>query len=286
MILEGDASTWNRLRFDTAGTGSWGVAVNPDRKFAISRLDSGFEGTPDDDNFIIDTTGNVGIGSASPSNTLQVVGGVTATSFTGSLLGNVTGNATTATTATNVAWTGVTSGVRNNYTLGFEPPSTGYSGFYFQTNGGDENGGYLLIRGGADTGVYTQNGITLVADAGWLTLAQRTQSDKGIRFMTGATSTTQMTILNGGNVGIGTTNPEAKLDVRAGSGFIRLGSYDNNYHIKIESGDQLNFRNGASAAVGYIQYNGPGDTLLGRNLYVEGNPSGSVTGAVLSLIHI
>lgn len=125
---------------------------------------------------------------------------------------NITGNAATA---TNVAWTGVTAGERTNYTLGFEPAdnTSSYAGFYFSAPGGSENGGYFLIRGGADNDVYTQNGITLVADAGWLTLAQRTASDKGIRFMTGATSTTRMTIANGGNVGIASTSPGYKLDV-------------------------------------------------------------------------
>jgi len=163
----------------------------------------------------ISSDGNVGIGSTSPTNKLEVVGGVTATSFTGSFKGNLDGNASTATTATNVAWTGVTAGERTNYTLGFEPAdnTSSYAGFYFSAPGGSENGGFLLIRGGADNDVYTQNGITLVADAGWLTLAQRSQSDKGIRFMTGATSTTRMTIANGGNVGIGSASPGFKLDV-------------------------------------------------------------------------
>lgn len=44
--------------------------------------------------------GRVGIGTTNPSSTLQVVGNVVATSFTGSLLGNVDGSATSATTAT------------------------------------------------------------------------------------------------------------------------------------------------------------------------------------------
>jgi hypothetical protein len=74
VVLGGDASQWNRLRFDTAGTGSWGVAVNPNRQFAISRLDSGFSGTPDDDNFIIDTTGNIGIGLTTPTANLHING--------------------------------------------------------------------------------------------------------------------------------------------------------------------------------------------------------------------
>jgi hypothetical protein len=144
---------------------------------------------------------------------------VTASSFIGPLTGN-------ASTATNVAWSGVSSGYRENYDLGFRPAdnSSSYSGFKFGTPSFDANAGYLLIRGGADTDVYTQNGITLVADAGWLTLAQRTQSDKGIRFMTGATSTTKMVILNGGNVGIGTTAPQKPLEVVSNANdFVSVG---------------------------------------------------------------
>ena len=90
-----------------------------------------------------------------------------------------------------------------------------------------------------------------------------------------------MTITNGGNVGIGTTSPAGKLDVRAGSGGkIILGTYDANYNVTIEGGDQLNFYNGASNATAYINYNGPSAVLLGRNLHVEGNSSGGTTGAV------
>jgi hypothetical protein len=138
---------------------------------------------------------------------------------------NISGNAATA---TNVAWTGVTSGARKDYDLGFEPAnnSSSYAGFFFNSPGGASgSAGYLLVRGGADDGVYTQNGITLVADAGWLTLAQRVQSDKGIRFMTGATSTTKVTILNGGNVGINTTTPGEKLQVIGNIG-VGAGTYN------------------------------------------------------------
>ena len=88
---------------------------------------------------------------------------------------------------------------RTNYDLGFKPPSNSYAGFRFY--GTDGNGaGYFLIRGTSDNDVYTAEGITLVADQGWLTLAQRTQTDKGIRFMTGSTSSTRMTIANDGDI--------------------------------------------------------------------------------------
>jgi hypothetical protein len=124
---------------------------------------------------------------------------------------NTTGNAATA---TNVAWTGVTAGRRTNYDLGFEAPASGYAGFSFTTPGGAaENAGYFLIRGGADNGVYTQNGITLVADAGWLTLAQRTTAGKGVRIMTGTTPTERLTVLEGGSIGVGTSSPTSLLHV-------------------------------------------------------------------------
>ena len=90
---------------------------------------------------------------------------------------------------------------RTNYTLTFKPPASSYAGFQFLNTSGN-GAGYFLIRGTSDTDVYTAEGITLVADAGWLTLAQRTTSDKGIKFMTGATAATRMTIANDGDINI------------------------------------------------------------------------------------
>ena len=114
-------------------------------------------------------------------------------------------------------------------------------------------------------------------------LALKTDSGYAIRFYTDGTgdANERMRVATGGNVGIGTTTPAGKLDVRAGSGGrILFGSYDANYYAAFEGGDQLNFYNGASNATGYINYNGPSAVLLSRNLYVEGNSSGGTTGAV------
>ena len=121
-------------------------------------------------------------------NDVDVDGDLTATNLSGTNTGDQTFATLGAATSTN-------------YTLKFQPPTSSYAGFQFLDTSGN-GAGYLLIRGTSDTGAYTAEGISLIADAGWLTLAQRTTSDKGIRFMTGATATTRMTIANNGDVDI------------------------------------------------------------------------------------
>jgi hypothetical protein len=89
---------------------------------------------------------------------------------------------------------------RTNYNLGFKPPASSYAGFRFYGTDG-QNAGYFLVRGTSDNDVYAAEGITLVGDQGWLTLAHRYSSNKGIRFMTGDSSvSTRMSIGSDGNV--------------------------------------------------------------------------------------
>jgi hypothetical protein len=131
-----------------------------------------------------------------PNSTSNLVGLTVANTITGSVSGN-------AATATNIAWTGITQATRTNYDLIFQPPNSGYAGFTFNTTGGVQgSAGYLLVRGTSDSDVYTAEGITLVADAGWLTLAQRTTASKGVRIMTGTTSSERFKITTAGDVQI------------------------------------------------------------------------------------
>ena len=98
---------------------------------------------------------------------------------------------------TSASWSSITSTWRENYDLKFRPSndSGSYAGFSFSKPGStSEDGGYLLIRGGSDNDVYTQYGITLVSDGGWLTLAQRTTANRGVRIMTGTTSATRISV--------------------------------------------------------------------------------------------
>jgi hypothetical protein len=161
------------------------------------------------------------------------------TMVVGNFIGNLSGNATTATTASSVAWSGVSAGTRTNYTLAFQPPTGDYAGFEFTgTNGA--GAGYFLIRGTSDSDVYTAEGITLVADQGWLTLAQRTAVGKGIRFMTGSTtSVNRMQIDNSGLV-----TAFVNLQVGSQQGFDNPGGWNKN--ILIDATNHGRFRIKAS----------------------------------------
>ena len=99
----------------------------------------------------------------------------------------------------NTSWPNVGAGIRTNYTLGFKPPTNNYAGFYFQTSDA-ASAGYLLIRGESGSGAYTSQGISLIADAGWLSLVSRTTTDKGVRIMAGATATTRLKIVSAGDI--------------------------------------------------------------------------------------
>jgi hypothetical protein len=155
------------------------------------------------------TITNSGVTSIVAGTNISISGGTGAVTITNGVTNNnqltngagyIT-SAGTAASANSVPWTGVSAGIRENYDLQFRPAdnSSSYSGFSFASPGNSQNAGYLLVRGGADSDVYTQNGITIVADLGWLTLAQRSTSSKGVRIMTGTSpSTTRMDISTAG----------------------------------------------------------------------------------------
>ncbi len=111
------------------------------------------------------------------------------------------------TAAGESTWPNVGAGSRANYNLGFTQTASqgGYAGFYFEKTAGASDAGYFLLRGGGDTGVYKQGGITLVGDAGTLTIATRTSASNVIRFMTGASSVERLNITGTGAFSFGSS---------------------------------------------------------------------------------
>jgi hypothetical protein len=128
----------------------------------------------------------------------------------------------------SAAWSTLSGGTRTGYDIRSKPAtSTGaYGGFQF-VNFDDTNAGYLLVATDADD-TYTAKGITLVADTGWLTLAQRSTASKGIRFNTGtATLTTRMNINTAGYINMYITEAAAndRVSINDGGNVIDLVSY-------------------------------------------------------------
>ena len=96
------------------------------------------------------------------------------------------------------SWSAIPSGTRTDYNLGFQPPNSDYAGFYFSKStsaASAADAGYFLIRGGSDSFTpYTQEGITLVADANSLNLFARGSSlisggNAWVRMGTGSSET-------------------------------------------------------------------------------------------------
>ncbi len=131
--------------------------------------------------------------------TALAVTGTTTKTLTATQQDGGTLTATWTDNDSNTSWSNVGAGIRTNYTLGFKPPTSNYAGFYFQTSAG-AGAGYLLVRGESGSGAYTSQGISLIADAGWLSLVSRTTTDKGVRIMAGASATTRIKIVSAGDI--------------------------------------------------------------------------------------
>jgi hypothetical protein len=236
-----------KVGFNTDGTMLWGNAFDYgkltwDTGKAIVRGESGkalslgANGTQD--YVYITTTGNVGIGTTSPSFSLSVNRATTATAQF-NVNNNMVASFRSSTVASN-AWAGIKL-------MGDEG-----SGIWFSDEGGTYNHGYISQR-------YT----------GQLDFATGTDST--------AAATVKMTILSGGNVGINTTNPTAKLEI---SGFSTGAGLKLNYGNSSGTIEAVNFiaNGGANGVIGMQMVSaGVGDLWLGGSggrtltLYRDGN---------------
>ena len=169
-------------------------------------------------------------------------------------------------------WAQIPAGTRTNYTLKFKPATNNYAGFQFLSED-NAGAGYLLIRGDSDAlPSYKANGISLIADSGWLTLAQRTTTNKGIRFVTQNSTNVdeRAQFTANGNFLVGTTN-ESGLSTNSGS--IRSGG---TIDASIGSSGAFRFYDGTTFRGGFGTNQWASGASASNNLAVLAETGGSL----------
>jgi len=215
LDIKVDNGTTNAITIDNVGSTTFsGYTYFPNYLFHAGDTNTRIQFTTG----VVTIRGDSGITLDGPTTTNANFTGTTAT-FSGLVSGiTPTAAANFATKAyvdahpgDNTSWPNVGAGTRTNYTLNFQPPTANYAGFQFLTSAG-AGAGYLLIRGASNAGqVYKAEGISLISDASWVTIASRTTTNAGVRLMSGSTSAERLVIKDNGesyftgNLGIGVT---------------------------------------------------------------------------------
>ena len=185
---------------------------------AVNRFDTGGV------NYMIG--GNLGIGSTTPNEKLTVVGNISATGSVTALSANITGNLVVDTNTLFV------DSANNRVGVGTISPATPLEVMGIIR----ANSGVFNLNMDAAAGSFSGSGnISFISGA----------ADKHIYFAAGSLSNIRITVLGGGNVGIGSTTPNEKLTV--------VGNIS------------------ATGSVTALSANITGDTVIGGTLGVTGN---------------
>ena len=206
------------LGFDSAGNvlSYIGSSYNSD----VSRIDFRMKGLAEGDSKMsILGTGNVGIGTTSPNEKLQVAGNIHAYAPSG-VNAEIAASTAAGSTTVSIRSSGITH--FNGGNVGIGTTSPGRKLTIGNANGFVNNQISLLDGGGTEQATIAVETTT----ANDLLVA----SKANLRFFTGSTigaSTTlptneRMRITSAGNVGIGTNSPNSKLDVRRSGNGVAL----------------------------------------------------------------
>ena len=200
-----DGTTASRIYYNRSGTYIWSTGLRAgDTKFHI------FDERASD-RLVIDDSGNVGIGTTSPATALQVNGTARATRLnstggvvdfdaeTGNNFIQIASNIVSIANGGNVSMTITATG---NVGIGTTSPantlqigSVGATGY---------GGNRLAVGDGTNVVVLHPGAVSYLTANGDIVVGA------------GGNTTNQVYVKSGGNVGIGTTSPLSKLQVRAG----------------------------------------------------------------------
>ncbi|MDD3531309.1 MAG: DUF5011 domain-containing protein [Candidatus Pacebacteria bacterium] len=182
-------------------------------------------------------TGNVGIGTTSPTAALDVKAASSAAQAL-RLTGNIAN-----TDNTQLVLAGLKDG--NLWSIGTDVDNTtqGKLQIYNWGNAGGTAGVALTMLGSGNVGIGTTTP--------WAQLSVNPNGITGPAFVVGSSTATNFIVTNGGNVGIGTTNPGASLDVQNAldSSQVRIGTNTGYYY-------DIGRQTSAGNTVGYLKLKG------------------------------
>jgi hypothetical protein len=205
MLSRPDTSSYAELKFRTAGTNNWMLGTRAGG--------SGFHIYNDalsNTSLLVDTSGNVGIGTTSPYAKLSVVGEVVAANFTATTTGQntfpnlvSTNSTSTNATTTNFAITGITSSLLKTLTNGAVVAAV--AGVDYQAAGNVGNWftpttNFGALANSTSTPIWFQAGL---------------QASSTVRFGNAGVSGQFLWDSSTGKLGLGTTSPWARLSVEA-----------------------------------------------------------------------